>query len=172
MAGGSNGSRAPLVRLQLTPGLISSLPRTAGLPLFISFSTSYRELDFAVRRPTRSIGKLRGRMFRGRSSCFACSETSKIYRQSRRRVVISLGNERFVGYTEVILPPTVPPRCRSSLKTPAISATSHSDPAPKAGHGNDRVWKGWKAIKPAFHPSHTLWKSLQDSHITTASTAG
>jgi hypothetical protein len=42
---------------------------------------------------------------------------------------------------------------------------------PEAGHGNDRVWKAWKAIKPAFHPSPTLWKSLQDSHITTASTA-
>jgi hypothetical protein len=60
MAGGSNRSRAPLVRLQLTPGLISSLPRTAGLPLFISFSTSYGELDSLVRRPTRRIGKLRG----------------------------------------------------------------------------------------------------------------
>jgi len=39
----------------------------------------------------------------------------------------------------------------------------------KAGHGNDRVWK---AKKPAFHPSHTLWKSLRDYHIPTASTAG
>jgi hypothetical protein len=26
----------------------------------------------------------------------------------------------------------------------------------KAGHGNDRVWKAWKAKNPAFHPSHTL----------------
>jgi hypothetical protein len=43
---------------------------------------------------------------------------------------------------------------------------------PKAGHGNDRVWKAWKAKKPAFHPSHTLWKSLRDCHIPTASTAG
>src|SRR5260370_40737394 len=57
----------------------------------------------------------------------------------------------------------------SGCKT-GISATSHPDTAPKAGHGNDRVWKAWKAIKPAFHPSHTLWKYLQDSHITTAST--
>ena len=31
---------------QLTPGLISSLPGTAGLPPFISFSTSYPELPF------------------------------------------------------------------------------------------------------------------------------
>jgi hypothetical protein len=43
---------------------------------------------------------------------------------------------------------------------------------PTAGHGNDRVWKASKAKKPAFHPSHTLWKSLRDCHIPTASTAG
>src|SRR5271156_3827888 len=42
----------------------------------------------------------------------------------------------------------------------------------KADHGNDRVWKAWKAMKPASHPSHTLWKSLRDYHIPTASTAG
>ena len=48
MAAGSNGYRAGLVRRQLTPGLISSLPRAAGLPPFISFLTSYRELDSAV----------------------------------------------------------------------------------------------------------------------------
>jgi hypothetical protein len=56
MAGGSNGYRATLVRRQLTPGLISSSPGTAGLPPFISFSTSYPELDSAVRRPMRRIG--------------------------------------------------------------------------------------------------------------------
>src|SRR5207237_10855641 len=55
MACGSNGYRAALVRRQLTPGLISSLPGTAGLPPFISFSTSYPELDSAVRRPMRRI---------------------------------------------------------------------------------------------------------------------
>ena len=48
MAGGSNGYRAALVRDQLTPGLISSLPETAGSPPFISSSTSYPELDSAV----------------------------------------------------------------------------------------------------------------------------
>src|SRR6266481_1553656 len=47
MAGGSNGYRAALARRQLTPGLISSLPGTAGLLPFISFSTSYPELDSA-----------------------------------------------------------------------------------------------------------------------------
>jgi hypothetical protein len=31
----------------------------------------------------------------------------------------------------------------------------------KASHGNAGVWKAWKAIKPAFHPSHTPWKSLR-----------
>ena len=51
MAGGSNGYRAAPVRRQLTPGLISSLPETAGLPPFISFSTSYPELlNSLVRR--------------------------------------------------------------------------------------------------------------------------
>ena len=49
MAGGSNGYRAALMRRQLTPGLISSLHGTAGLPPFISFSTSYRELGSADR---------------------------------------------------------------------------------------------------------------------------
>jgi hypothetical protein len=48
MAAGSNGYRAALVMRQLTPGLISSLPGTAGLPPFISFSTSYPELHSAV----------------------------------------------------------------------------------------------------------------------------
>jgi hypothetical protein len=43
MAGGSNGYRAVLVRRQLTTGLTSSLPGTAGLPPFISSSTSYPE---------------------------------------------------------------------------------------------------------------------------------
>ena len=45
MADGSNGCRAARVRRQHTPGLISSLPGKAGLPPFISFSTSYPELD-------------------------------------------------------------------------------------------------------------------------------
>ena len=47
MAGWSDGYRADLVRRRLTPELISSLPGTAGLPPFISFSTSYPELDSA-----------------------------------------------------------------------------------------------------------------------------
>jgi hypothetical protein len=51
-AGGPNGYRAALERRQLTPGLISSFPGTAGLPPFISFPTSYPELDFAALRPS------------------------------------------------------------------------------------------------------------------------
>src|SRR2546422_7630680 len=43
MVGGSNGYRAALVRRQLTPGLISSSPGTAGLRASISFLTSYPE---------------------------------------------------------------------------------------------------------------------------------
>src|SRR6478736_8999392 len=54
MAGGSSGYRAGLVRRQLTPGLTSLLPGTAGSPPFISFSISYPELDSAVRGPAAS----------------------------------------------------------------------------------------------------------------------
>ena len=45
MPGGSHGYRAALVRRRLTPGRISSLPVTGGLPLSISFSTSCPELE-------------------------------------------------------------------------------------------------------------------------------
>src|SRR5258706_4119526 len=52
MAGWSAGYQAARVRRQLTPGPISSLRRTAGSPPFISFSTSYPELNSAVLRHT------------------------------------------------------------------------------------------------------------------------
>jgi hypothetical protein len=42
------------VSRQRSPGLISSLPGTAALPQFISFSTSYLELGSAVQRATLS----------------------------------------------------------------------------------------------------------------------
>jgi hypothetical protein len=45
MPGVSNGYRAVLVRRQPAPGLIPSFPGTAVLAPFISFSTSYPELD-------------------------------------------------------------------------------------------------------------------------------
>ena len=45
LGGASLRTRAALVRRQLMPGLISSLPEMGGLPPFISFSTSYPELD-------------------------------------------------------------------------------------------------------------------------------
>src|SRR5712692_9267857 len=52
MAGGSNGYRAALVSRQLTPGLISSSRETAGFPPFISFSTSFPDLDSAAHDTT------------------------------------------------------------------------------------------------------------------------
>src|ERR1700730_11263177 len=63
IAGWSAGYQPARGRRQLTPGPISSSPGTAGLPPFISFSTSYRELDSAVRRPMRRIGKRREQYF-------------------------------------------------------------------------------------------------------------
>src|SRR5580692_5997770 len=54
-AGESDGQRAALVRRQLTPGLISSLPGTDELLPFISFSTRYPELDFAVTRNCKGV---------------------------------------------------------------------------------------------------------------------
>ena len=56
MAGGSNGYRVALVRRQLTPGLISSLLGTAGLPAFISFSTNYPKLDFCTGNTEALLG--------------------------------------------------------------------------------------------------------------------
>ena len=46
------------------------------------------------------------------------------------------------------------------------------DRGTKAGYGNDRVWEGWKAMRPASQPSHTLWKSLRGYHIAAATTTG
>jgi hypothetical protein len=34
-------------------------------------------------------------------------------------------------------------------------------PRGQTSHGNAGVWKEWKAKKPAFHSSHTPWKSLR-----------
>ena len=48
MADGSNGYRESPGSHQFTPGLISSLPGMAGLPLFISFSTRCAELVSGV----------------------------------------------------------------------------------------------------------------------------
>jgi hypothetical protein len=54
-AGGSNGYRAALVSRQLTPGLISSLPRTAGLPPLSLFRQATLRLDSAVRGPAAAV---------------------------------------------------------------------------------------------------------------------
>src|SRR5260370_37271431 len=81
MAGWSAGYRAARVRRQLTPGPISSLRRTAGLPPFISFSTSYRELDSAVRGPMLRIGKRQ-------EECFAVAQAALLEAKHRK----SIGN--------------------------------------------------------------------------------
>jgi len=100
MAGGSNGYRAALVSLRLTPGLISSLPRTAGFPPFISFSTSYRELDSAVPEnwregiPTGPRWRLPGRWSATCSLWSAGIRTSCLPRSSaERRQLKNLSNK-------------------------------------------------------------------------------
>src|SRR3989441_10411890 len=93
MAGWSAGYQAARVKRQLTPGPISSLPGTAGSLPFISFSTSYRELDSAVRRPMLRIGKRR-------EEYFAVAQAALLeakHRQSRRKAAICLGNGETSG---------------------------------------------------------------------------
>jgi hypothetical protein len=76
----------------------------AGLPLFISFSTSYRELDSAVRHPTRRIGKLRG------GGCFSVAQAALLQTKHRKSIdnpgeewlsPWATGNERFVAHPEI-----------------------------------------------------------------------
>src|SRR6267142_85043 len=86
MAGWSAGYQAAQVRRQLTPGPISSSPGTAGLPPFISFSTSYRELDSAVRHPMRRIGKRR-------EQYFAVAEAA-LLKAKHRKSIGNLGEKR------------------------------------------------------------------------------
>src|SRR6266576_37580 len=93
MAGWSAGYQAPRVRRQLTPGPISSSPWTAGLPPFISFSTSLRETDSAVRRPTLRVGKRRDEYFGVAQG--ALREAKQ--RPSRRKAAICLGNGETSG---------------------------------------------------------------------------
>src|SRR5258705_3114304 len=81
MAGWSAGYQAARVKRQLMPGPISSLPGTAGLPPFISFSTSYRELDSAVRPPMLRIGKRREEYFAVAQAAFLLTKKRKIIRK-------------------------------------------------------------------------------------------
>jgi len=53
------------------PGLILSLPGTAGLPPFISFSTSYPEVDFAALRPSCGRSLENGLRFYGSYAALA-----------------------------------------------------------------------------------------------------
>src|SRR5437867_6138217 len=107
MAGWSAGYQAAQVRRQLTPGPISSSPGTAGLPPFISFSTSYRELDSAVRRPMRRINKRPEEYFAvAQAACLRRNIGNLSAIQEKSGYLLrQRGNERFVGQPEVILSP-------------------------------------------------------------------
>ncbi len=54
--------------------------------------------------------------------------------------------------------PTGRPRIDGTL---SLDLNSLENCRAKTSHGNAEVWKAWKAIKPAFHSSHTPWKSLR-----------
>ena len=97
MAGGSNGYRAGLVSRQRTPGLISSSPGTAGLPPFISFSTSYAELPCDRRRVPASNEQQRATGRRGKQ----LSPAHELHLQQRNRTMNYLP---FVGRVLIGLP--------------------------------------------------------------------
>ena len=83
MAGWSAGYQAARVRRQLTPGLISSLSGTAGLPPFICFSTNYPEMDFA--EPRNGLG------------VEPYSEWSSWESGGNRLVIVQMGIDSFVN---------------------------------------------------------------------------
>jgi hypothetical protein len=82
----------------------------------------------------------------------------------------SIESQRVLG--ERTIPKALIEPVRIVLKTGFRGDCDFATRVSKAGRGNERVWKAWKAKKPAFHPSHTPWKSLRDYHIPTASTTG
>src|SRR6202043_2997187 len=95
MAGWSAGYQAARVRRQLTQEPISSLPGTAGLPPFISFSTSYPELNSAVLRHTdneRFVGNpyltgFYGRVARKPTRAVKTNEAKAFVGHSRHRIL-------------------------------------------------------------------------------------
>ena len=84
MAGWSDGYRVDLVRRQLTPELISSLPRTGGSPPSIYFSTSFRKVHSALRKSYTRIWQ------RKRTRSIASAE----WRGNRRRERLTRRSEK------------------------------------------------------------------------------
>jgi hypothetical protein len=109
MAVASNGYRAALVKHLLTPGLISSSSGTAGLPPFISFSTSYPELrpvpNCMARRGQGAGTAARPRCFNGGSGI----EARRTIRCSRPR-----GAGRLLGGGRSLSPRAAAEFCRSA----------------------------------------------------------
>jgi hypothetical protein len=60
------------------------------------------------------------------------------------------------------MPKVLPQRYAPQVNGPSVGRTEvETKMRPRTSHGNAGVWNAWKAIKPAFHPSHTPWKSLK-----------
>src|SRR4029077_15010072 len=134
MAGGSNGYRVALVRRRFTPGLISSLPGTAGLPPFISFLTSYPELPFTssvdLRRPfvprVRVLCKLTFRK-RDRIVRFVRDPTGILAaRQWHRRSPVAGYPLRVPGYESKSIPTAKTTTTTGSPESPTQTATALS----------------------------------------------
>jgi len=104
MAGGSNGYRAAPVRRQLTPGLISSLPRAAGLPPLSLFRQA--TVSWTLPCDVLCLGLANAEEY------FAVAQAALLEAKHRKSIAIQeksgyllrqRGNERFVGNPYLIV---------------------------------------------------------------------
>jgi hypothetical protein len=102
-----------------------------------SIGTSY------TKWPDRYLASLTT-ILRGEVSCTEYTHSDPLSTQPRLDTACVLSSLR-------ITPPVCHKQARESSKTIW----------PKTSHGNAGVWKACTTKKPAFHPSHTPWKSLR-----------
>src|SRR5882672_4494213 len=105
MAGWSAGYQAAQVRRQLTPGPISSSPGTAGLPPFISFRQA--TVSWTLPCDILCVGLANGGSNISRSLKLLCLkrniENLSAIQEKSGYLLGQRGNERFVGYSELIV---------------------------------------------------------------------